>query len=106
MVVTDQPFTTVDVGEFRDLLTYIHHPSPTLIIPHRDAMKRRIIKLGDDTIAATRAMFRVCVRQFGCYLTYLTHKLIAFNYIRMMLKAKSAFRSTHGRRATTSRSWQ
>ena len=59
VVVTDQPFYTVDEAEFRDLLIYTHHPSPDLKIPHRDAIKRRIMKMGEDTVAATRQMFRV-----------------------------------------------
>jgi hypothetical protein len=60
IIATDQPFYTVDEPEFRELLKYTHHPSPTLKIPHRDAVKRRIMKMGDDTIQATREMFSVC----------------------------------------------
>jgi hypothetical protein len=59
MVVTDQPFYAVNDVEFRDLLIYTHHPSPTLKIPFRNAMKERIMKLGDETIRATRQMFKV-----------------------------------------------
>ncbi|KAN0131304.1 Ribonuclease H-like domain containing protein [Lactarius tabidus] len=35
VVATDQPFDTVDQPEFRDLMTYAHHPLPSLKIPHR-----------------------------------------------------------------------
>jgi hypothetical protein len=59
VVATDQPFYTVDEAEFRDLLIYTHHPSPNLKIPHRDAIKRRIMRMGEDAITATREMFRV-----------------------------------------------
>ena len=59
IVATDQPFSTVDEPEFRDLLMYTHHPSPNLHIPHRDAIKRRIMKMGEDTIEATKEMFKV-----------------------------------------------
>lgn len=60
IVLTDQPFDLVDSAEFREFVTYVHHPSPELKIPHRDAMKRRIIKLGEDTIRSTKQMFTVC----------------------------------------------
>ena len=39
IVLTDQPFDLVNNTAFRELVTYIHHPSPELKIPHRDAMK-------------------------------------------------------------------
>ncbi|KAF8815009.1 hypothetical protein BYT27DRAFT_7129337, partial [Phlegmacium glaucopus] len=57
MVLTDQPFDTVDNLEFCELMAYVHHPAPELKIPHRDAMKRRIMKMGDDAIESTRRMF-------------------------------------------------
>jgi hypothetical protein len=60
VVATDQPFYAVDDPEFRDLLMYTHHPSPNLKIPHRDAIKRRVMKMGEDTIEATKEMFLVC----------------------------------------------
>jgi hypothetical protein len=59
IVATDQPFSVVDDPELRDLLSYTHHPSPTLKIPHRDAIKRRIMRMCDDTISATKQMFEV-----------------------------------------------
>jgi hypothetical protein len=60
IVATDQPFYTVEEPEFRDLLMYTHHPSPKLKIPHRDTVKRRIIKMGAASIEATKQMFQVC----------------------------------------------
>jgi hypothetical protein len=60
IVATDQPFYTVEDPEFRDLLTYVHHPSPNLKIPHRNAIKTRIMKMGYDTLDATKRMFSVC----------------------------------------------
>ncbi|KAF8869623.1 hypothetical protein BD779DRAFT_1456980 [Infundibulicybe gibba] len=59
MVACDQPFEEVDREEFRRLLTYAHHPAPTLHIPHSDAIKRRIMKIGKDTIEGTKEMFSV-----------------------------------------------
>ena len=58
LVATDQPFSTVDDPEFRDFLTYAHHPAPNLKIPHRDAIKRRVMRMYEDTIRATRQMFQ------------------------------------------------
>ncbi|SRR5258707_65517 len=58
IIATDQPFYTVDDPKFHSLLTYTH-PLPTLKIPHRDAVKRRIMKMGDNTIEATKHMFKV-----------------------------------------------
>lgn len=59
IVLTDQPFDLVDNTAFRELVTYVHHPAPELKIPHRDAMKRRIMKLGEDTVRSTKQMFAV-----------------------------------------------
>jgi hypothetical protein len=59
IVATDQPFYTVDEPEFRGLLTYIHHPSPNLKIPHRNAVRRRIMKMGACMIEDTKQMFTV-----------------------------------------------
>ncbi|KAF8222045.1 hypothetical protein L208DRAFT_1324604, partial [Tricholoma matsutake] len=60
IVATDQPLSTVDEPEFCDLLMYTHHPSPNLHIPHQDAIKWRIMKMGEDMIEATKEMFKVC----------------------------------------------
>ena len=59
IVATNQPFSIVDDVELRELLIYTHHPSPSLKIPQRDAIKRRIMKMGEDAITATRHMFVV-----------------------------------------------
>jgi hypothetical protein len=59
IVACDQPFDEVEKPEFREMLTYAHHPSPTLKIPHRDSIKRRIMAMGQDTIESTKAMFKV-----------------------------------------------
>ena len=36
IVACDQPFNEVEKPEFCEMLTYAHHPSPTLKIPHHD----------------------------------------------------------------------
>jgi hypothetical protein len=71
VVATDQPFDTVDQPEFRDLMTYAHHPLPSLKIPHRDAIKRRIMKIGEDSIATTKQMFLVRSKN----ISYITRSL-------------------------------
>ena len=59
IVLNDQPFDLVNNAAFRELITYIHHPAPELTIPRRDAMRKRIMKLGEDTIRSTKKMFAV-----------------------------------------------
>jgi hypothetical protein len=59
IVTRDQPFEEVDRPEFRDMLTYAHHPAPNLKIPHRDAIRRRIMRMGDDCLESTKVMFAV-----------------------------------------------
>ncbi len=99
IVATDQPFHTVDEPEFRKLMTYAHHPSPELKIPHRNAVKRRVMKMGEDTVRATKESFAVCKSQL-----YITRSLTSYH--RQVSKAKSAFHSTHGHQAIIMRSWQ
>ena len=59
IVLCDQPFDEVDKPEFREMMNYAHHPTPDLKIPHRDAIRRRILKMGDDSIESTRQFFAV-----------------------------------------------
>lgn len=61
IVATDQPFDTVDSSEFRTLLSYTHHPTPDIFIPHRDAIKRRVMKMGAEGIEEIKRMFSVCL---------------------------------------------
>jgi hypothetical protein len=67
IVATDQPCYTVNEPKFHDLMMYTHHPSPNLNIPHCDTVRRQIMKMGDDTIKATKQMF-------------LVHKLLVTSY--------------------------
>ena len=60
IVACDQPFDEVDKSEFRAMLNYAHHPSPNIKIPHRDAIKRRVMRMGEDNTESTRKMFKVC----------------------------------------------
>ncbi|KAJ6454441.1 hypothetical protein C8R47DRAFT_997278 [Mycena vitilis] len=63
IVATDQPFDSVEQVEFRNLLQYTHHGA-TLRIPRRDAVRTRIMKLGEDTIEGMRLMFAVGLHAF------------------------------------------
>lgn len=58
LVATDQLFSTVDDPKFQDFLTYAHHPAPYLKILHCNAIKRRVMRMYEDTIRATRQMFQ------------------------------------------------
>ena len=59
IVTRDQPFEEVDRPEFRDMMTYAHHPAPNLKIPHHDTIRRRIMRMGDDCLESTKVMFAV-----------------------------------------------
>ena len=59
IVACDQPFEEVDCPEFWDMLTYAHHLAPNIKIPHRDAIRHRIMKMGEDSVEATKEMFAV-----------------------------------------------
>lgn len=54
MVTCDQPFEEVDRIEFRRLLEYTH--LRPLHIPHRHAMKRRVMKMGEETVEDVKKM--------------------------------------------------
>lgn len=59
IIACDQPFEEVDRPEFRRLLEYTHtHPTP-LHIPHRNAIRSRIMKMGEDTIEGVKRMISV-----------------------------------------------
>jgi len=60
IVACDQPFDEVDKLEFRSLLEYTHL-RPSLHIPHRGAMRTRIMKMGEDTVDGIKKMIDVSV---------------------------------------------
>lgn len=55
MVTCDQPFEEVDRIEFRHLLEYTHLRQ-SLHIPHRHAMKHRVMKMGEETVEDVKKM--------------------------------------------------
>ncbi|KAJ7337592.1 hypothetical protein DFH08DRAFT_812914 [Mycena albidolilacea] len=57
----DQPFSAVDDEEFHELLKYTHHPAKKLLkIPHAQAIRTRIDKMGEEMIAALAEIFKAC----------------------------------------------
>jgi hypothetical protein len=88
IVATNQPFYTVDEPEFHELLAYTHHPLPELKIPHHDAVRRKVIKMREDSIEATKEMFAVCETHPS-----LTGTLTS--YYRQKSKARLAFHLIH-----------
>jgi hypothetical protein len=59
IVTCNQPFKEVDCPQFRDMLSYLHHPAPNLKVPHWDAIKRRIMKMGEQCIELMKDMFTI-----------------------------------------------
>ena len=69
----DQAFDVVEGAEFKRLLQYTHHPtarlnSERLRIPGRMTVKRRIMKLGEETTEGIRKFFSVGAN-FNLYLS-------------------------------------
>ncbi|KAF9545085.1 hypothetical protein CPC08DRAFT_396867 [Agrocybe pediades] len=55
MVACDQPFEEVERPAFRALLDYTHMASrKPLQVPGRTTIKKRIMRMGEDTIAKTK----------------------------------------------------
>jgi hypothetical protein len=60
IVACDQPFDEVDAERFRKMLQYAHRPSvKPLNIPHRTAIRTRIMNMGEDTVNNIKQMFSV-----------------------------------------------
>jgi hypothetical protein len=59
VVACDQPFEEVERPEFRRLLEYTHMGSKPLDIPHRIALKDRIMKMGKSTVEGIQQLIKV-----------------------------------------------
>jgi len=59
IVACDQPFEEVERPEFIAMMNCTHHTGTQLKIPKRDAIKRRLMKMGDESIEDVRKMFSV-----------------------------------------------
>lgn len=60
IVACDQPFDEVEKPEYIDMMNYAHHPATEIKLPGRNGVKRRVMKMGEDTVEGIRKMFEVC----------------------------------------------
>ena len=72
IIACDQPFDEVEKEEFVNLITYAHHPAPSIKLPGANGIKRQMMKMGEDTIDGICKMFSVhilfecCLSQVPC----------------------------------------
>lgn len=59
IVACDQPFDEVEKPEFISMMGVAHHAGGPFKIPKRDAIRRRVMKMGEETIESVREMFQV-----------------------------------------------
>ena len=59
IVACDQPFEEVERPEFHALLTYMHHPSPTLHILGCSTIKWQVMEMRKDVEASLHETFAV-----------------------------------------------
>lgn len=64
IVACDQPFDEVEKPEFIDLMCYGRHGVPNFSLPKREGIRRRIMKLGEETVEEVRTFFVVCIVSF------------------------------------------
>ena len=58
MVACDQPFTEVENPEFIAAMSYGRTYSK-FTLPKKDGVRRRVMKLGEEVVEETKAMFSV-----------------------------------------------
>ncbi|KAM6491683.1 hypothetical protein JOM56_012845 [Amanita muscaria] len=63
IIACDQPFDEVEKEEFIKLMTYARHPAPTVKLPSCEGVRRRVMKMGENTIGGIHEMFAVCPSQ-------------------------------------------
>jgi hypothetical protein len=68
IIACDQPFDEVEKPEFVNMMNIVHHSGGPFNIPKRDAIKRHVIKMGEETINGVREMFRVSTPYSHCML--------------------------------------
>jgi hypothetical protein len=95
MVACDQPFDEVEKPEFIAVMGYSRHGKFTL--PKRDGVRRRVMKLGDETVEQLKEMFAV---KFSIINT--CYELIFF---KSLWKERSVFPSMRGRPVIVTLSW-
>lgn len=62
MVACDQPFDEVEKPEFIAAMSYGRNGKFTL--PKRDGVRRRVMKLGDETVEQLKKMFAVKILNY------------------------------------------
>jgi hypothetical protein len=63
LVVSNLPFSEVEVPEFRNLINYTYRGEKPLEIPGAWAIKRRVLKLSEDIVSDLKSLFEVCDSQ-------------------------------------------
>ena len=61
IIACDQPFEEVERLEFIMMMNYTRHNGSSLNIPGCNSIKRRLMKMGNDTIEDVCNMFSVCL---------------------------------------------
>jgi hypothetical protein len=59
IVACDQPFDEVEKKEFNRMISYARHPQPSIKLPSREGIRRRVMKMGEVTVDGIRKMFSV-----------------------------------------------
>jgi hypothetical protein len=59
IVACDQPFDEVEEKEFVKLMTYAHHPAPSVKLPGHKGIHCQVMKMGKETIDGIHEMFAV-----------------------------------------------
>jgi hypothetical protein len=61
IIACDQPFDEVEKPKFINMLQYVHCSPMNLKLPSRDGIRRRVMKLGEETVEGTQEMFKVAM---------------------------------------------
>ena len=59
IIACDQLFDEVEKPEFIAMMNFTHRSETLLKIPKHDGIKRRMMKMGEETIEGVREMFMV-----------------------------------------------
>jgi hypothetical protein len=59
IVISNLPFSEVEVEEFTDFVQYTHHNLTNLNIPSSSTIKRHVLKASEKMVDELRALFRV-----------------------------------------------
>jgi len=92
MVTCDQPFDEVEKPEFMATMSYGRSPAK-FTLPKRDGVRRRVMKLGEEAVEETKAMFSV---RSSLILT----STLSYMFLCRPWKAKSVSLSTLGHQPT------